>query len=121
MTRRLSRRPPKRSTSRGTCRKPARAFLRFKANWQAAYPSLVRRLEKDLPELLTFSRFLWPLWRKLYITNAIERCFVEVRRRTLAMVFLTNVQSVDRIVYALFNRYIQDRKQPTLHRFTQAA
>ena len=40
------------------------------------------------------------LWRKLRITNVIERCFVEVRRRTRPMVCFVNVASVNRIIYA---------------------
>jgi transposase-like protein len=45
----------------------------------------VRRLERDLPELL--SAFVFPahLPRKLRTTNVIERCCVEVRRRTRPM------------------------------------
>jgi transposase-like protein len=46
------------------------------------YGSLVRRLERDLPELLSFFAFPRHLWCKLRATNVIERCFVEVRRRT---------------------------------------
>src|SRR5712691_724471 len=38
------------------------------------------------------------LWRKLRTTNVIERCFVEVRRRTQPMVCFVNVESVDRII-----------------------
>lgn len=98
-----------------------RAFLRFQGNWQSLYPSLVRRFETDLPELLQFFQFPWPLWRKLRTTNAIERCFVEVRRRTKPMVVVTNVQSVDRIIYAIFSRFNQDWKNRTLALFTQAA
>ncbi|MGH7181856.1 MAG: transposase [Nitrospiraceae bacterium] len=45
------------------------------------YPSLVTRLLRDLPELLTFFQCPGTLWRKLRTTNVIERCFVEVRRR----------------------------------------
>jgi Transposase, Mutator family len=56
------------------------------------------RLERDLPELLTFFDFPPPLWRKLRTTNAIERCFVEVRRRTRPMVVFVNLPSVERIV-----------------------
>jgi transposase-like protein len=43
-----------------------------------------------------------PLWKKLCTTNAIGRCFVEVRRRTRPMVVFTNVQSLDRVIYAIF-------------------
>jgi len=98
-----------------------RAFQRFRFYWQAAYPALVRRLERDLPELLTFFDFPRPLWRKLRTTNAIERCFVEVRRRTRPMVVFTNVQSVERIIYAIFSRFNEDWKNHTLALFTQAA
>lgn len=98
-----------------------RAFDRFRFHWQAAYPALVRRLQRDLPELLTFFDFPKPLWRKLRTTNAIERCFVEVRRRTRPMVLFTNVQSVERIIYAIFSRFNEDWKNHTLRLFTQAA
>ena len=98
-----------------------RAFLKFKWNWQGLYPKVVKSLEKDLPELLNFYDFPQPLWRKLRTTNAIERCFVEVRRRTRPMVVFTNVDSVDRIIYAIFSRFNQDWQNRTLQLFTQAA
>ena len=98
-----------------------RAFARFRWNWQRLYPRVVKSLEKDLPELLHFYAFPRHLWNKLRTTNAIERCFVEVRRRTRPMVVFTNVQSVDRIIYAIFSRFNQDWKNHTLQLFTQAA
>jgi transposase-like protein len=98
-----------------------RAFQRFRFHWQAAYPALVRRLERDLPELLTFFDFPKPLWRKQRTTNAIERCFVEVRRRTRPMVVFTNVESVERIIYVIFSRFNEDWQNRTLALFTQAA
>ncbi len=98
-----------------------RAFLRFKWHWHLVYPGPLRRLEQDLPELLNFFQFPRPLWRKLRTTNAIERCFVEVRRRTRPMVVFTNVESVDRIIYAIFSRFNQDWQNRTLELFTQAA
>ncbi len=97
------------------------AFRRFQAHWAWPYPAMVRRLERDLPQLLTFFRFPRPLWRKLRTTNVIERCFVEVRRRTRPMVCFVNVQSVDRIIYAIFHRFNQDWRNRTLRLFTQAA
>jgi len=98
-----------------------RAFERFRFHWHAQYPRLVRQLERDLPELLAFFAFPRHLWRKLRTTNAIERCFVEVRRRTRPMVVFTNVQSVERIIYAIFSRFNEDWKNLTLKLFTQAA
>lgn len=99
----------------------SRAFARFRFRWQAHYPGLVRRLERDLPELLAFFDFPQPLWRKLRTTNAIERCFVEVRRRTRPMVVFVNVASVERIIYAIFHRFNQQWQNRTLSLFTQAA
>jgi transposase-like protein len=98
-----------------------RAFDRFRFHWQAPYPALVKRLQCDLPELLTFLDFPQPLWRKLRTTNAIERCFVEVRRRTRPMVLFSNVHSVERIIYAIFSRFNQQWQNHTLKLFTQAA
>ncbi len=98
-----------------------RAFERLRFRWQARYSQMVERLERDLPELLTFFEFPRHLWRKLRTTNAIERCFVEVRRRTRPMVVFTNVESVDRIIYAIFSRCNEDWKTHTLKLFTQAA
>jgi len=96
----------------------ARTFCRC---WRRDYPSMVRQLERDLPELLAFFRFPKHLWRKLRTTNIIERCFVEVRRRTRPMVCFVNVQSVDRIIYSIFQRFNLEWKTRTLRVFTQAA
>jgi putative transposase len=98
-----------------------RAFERFRFHWRSRYPAMIRQLERDLPELLHFFRFPRHLWRKLRTTNVIERCFVEVRRRTRPMVVFTNVESVDRIIYAIFSRFNEDWKNHTLELFTQAA
>ena len=98
-----------------------RAFGRFRFRWRSRYPTMVRQLERDLPELLHFFAFPRHLWRKLRTTNVIERCFVEVRRRTRPMVVFTNVESVDRIIYAIFSRFNEDWKNHTLELFTQAA
>lgn len=95
------------------------AFRNFQRNWQSVYPQVVKSLEKDLPELLNFYALPQHLWSKLRTTNAMERCFVEVRRRTRPMVVFTNVQSVDRIVYAIFHRFNEDWRTRTLQLFTQ--
>jgi putative transposase len=97
------------------------AFRTFRSCWQKRYSSMVRQLEKDLPELLPFFSFPRHLWRRLRTTNIIERCFVEVRRRTRPMVCFVNVQSVDRIIYSIFQRFNLEWKNRTLKVFTQAA
>jgi putative transposase len=97
------------------------AFRRFRARWQRTYPAMLKHLGRDLPELLSFFAFPRHLWRKLRTTNVIERCFVEVRRRTRPMVCFVNVESVDRIIYSIFQRFNLEWKTRTLNLFTQAA
>jgi putative transposase len=97
------------------------AFRRFRARWLREYGPMVRRLQRDLPELLSFFAFPRHLWKKLRTTNVIERCFVEVRRRTRPMVCFVNVESVDRIIYSIFQRFNLEWKTRTLNLFTQAA
>ena len=103
-------------------RRQARAAFRcFKLRWQTEYPTMVKQLEKDLPDLLSFFSFPKHLWKQLRTTNIIERCFVEVRRRTRPMVCFVNVKSVDRIIYSIFYRFNLECKTRTLEVFTQPA
>ncbi len=105
-----------------TSRREAEGYARaFAHRWRDASPALVTRLLHDLPELLAFFQCPRPLWRRLRTTNVIERCFVEVRRRTRPMVCFVNVQSVERIIYSIFNRFNLEWRQHTLRQFTQAA
>ena len=97
------------------------AFRNFRARWRREYGSVVQQLERDLPDLLSFFTLPKHLWRKLRTTNVIERCFVEVRRRTRPMVCFVNVKSVDRIIYSIFQRFNLEWKNRTLKVFTQAA
>ena len=103
-----------RADSRGQARE---ALRRFRRRWRGHYPTMVRQLEKDLPELLAFYSFPRPLWRKLHTTNVIERLFVEVRRRTRPMVCFVNVKSVDRIIYSIFHRFNLEWENRTLQSF----
>jgi transposase-like protein len=105
----------------GSRRQAEAAFCVFRRRWQREYGPMVRRLERDLPELLSFYSFPRHLWKKLRTTNIIERCFVEVRRRTRPMVCFVNVASVDRIIYSIFQRFNLEWKNRTLRLFTQAA
>ena len=97
------------------------AFRSFRSRWRKAYGTMVRQLERDLPELLSVFAFPAHLRRKLRTTNVIERCFVEVRRRTRPMVCFVNVESVDRILYSIFHRFNLEWKNRTLSVFTQVA
>jgi putative transposase len=97
------------------------AFKHFRLRWRKEYPGMVQQLEKDLPQLLAFFSFPRCQWKKLRTTNVIERCFVEVRRRTRPMVCFVNVQSVDRIIYSIFHYFNLEWQNRTLRAFTQAA
>src|SRR5260370_1331816 len=61
------------------------AVRRLPARLPRAEMPMVRRLERDLPELLSVFAFPAHLRRKPPTPNLIERCFVEVRRRTRPM------------------------------------
>ncbi len=104
-------------------RQAERAAHRFCVRWKSTYAPMVKRLEGDLPQWLSFFDFPRHLWRKLRTTNVIERCLVEVRRRTRPMVCFVNVESVDRIIYAIFNGYNNrhEWRNHILRLFTQAA
>jgi putative transposase len=106
------------AASRSEAMAHAQAFGR---RWRAADPALVTRRLRDLPELLAFFQCPRGLWRKLRTTNVIERCFVEVRRRTRPMVCFVNVQSVERIIFSIFNRFNLEWRQRPLRQFTQVA
>lgn len=106
------------AASRAEAVRYAQAFAR---QWRDAYPSLVTQLLRELPELLAFFHCPRALWRKLRTTNVIERCFVEVRRRTRPMVCFVNVQSVERIIFSIFNRFNLEWRQRPLRQFTQVA
>jgi putative transposase len=93
---------------------------RFAAKWQRRYPKVVRSLRDDLDELLAFFIFKDPTWRKwTRTTNAIERRFREVRRRTRPMGVFTDRTSMDRILYAVFTHENQQQKVSTLFLVTQ--
>ena len=87
------------------------------------FPNVVDFIFDDDPPLSCCRSSAFPsiCGRKLRTTNIIERCFVEVRRRTRPMVCFVNVKSVDRIIYSIFQRFNLEWKTRTLRVFTQAA
>ena len=86
-----------------TARQAGQRFRTWKAEWQDQAPKAVACLERDLEELLTFYACPEEDWRKTRTTNAIERCFREVRRRTRPMSCFTNTASCERIIYAVLH------------------
>jgi transposase-like protein len=85
-------------------RRAQSALGRFCSKWQARYPKAVKCLLADEEQLLTFFRVPQSsLWPQIRTTNAIERRFVEVRRRTRPMGVFSDRTSMDRILYAVFS------------------
>lgn len=79
------------------------AARRFKARFEDNYPAAVACLRNDLDELLTCFRYKSPDKRRaVRTTNAIERRFREVRRRTRPMGTFQDRTSMDRILFAVF-------------------
>jgi putative transposase len=98
---------------RTTARRQARAFV---DRWQRRYPAAVRCLWMDIESLLTFFMFDDPDWRRwTRTTNAIERRFREVRRRTRPMGVMANKDSIERILFAIFT--YENLKQGTATSF----
>lgn len=79
------------------------AARRFADRWQDLYPKAVACLCADLDDLLTCWRYPTLAERKaVRTTNAIERRFREVRRRTRPMGTFQDKTSMDRILFAVF-------------------
>lgn len=108
-----------------TKREAVRLFKLWKKHWYRLYPKAVNCIEKDLDELLNFLEIhVLKKYRKLIrkrtrTTNVIERAFREVRRRTRPMSCFTNQDSVNRIIYAIFNRLNSKWEDKPLVEFTQ--
>ena len=80
------------------------AYVEWDRKWREVVPKAVECLEDDLEELLTFYEEPEEWRKKLRTTNIIERVFREVRRRTRPMGCFQNRESVERIIFAIFNR-----------------
>lgn len=88
------------------------AARRLVIRWGTRYPAAVRCLQQDLEELLAFFAFDDPVWRKAArTTNAIERRFREVRRRTRPMGVFSDRTSMERILFAVFTH--ENQKEGT--------
>ena len=80
------------------------AARRFAERFQDQYPAAVACLRNDLDELLTCFRYKIEADRRaVRTTNAVERRFREVRRRTRPMGTFQDKTSMDRILFAVFS------------------
>jgi transposase-like protein len=87
------------------CNAPAAraAARRLADRFDDKYPAAVACLRNDLDDLLTCFRYgPQEQRRKVRTTNAIERRFREVRRRTRPMGTFQDKTSMDRILFAVF-------------------
>ncbi len=92
----------------------------FADRWREAYPKAVACLRNDLDDLLTCFRYKTLAERKaVRTTNAIERRFREVRRRTRPMGVFSDRTSMDRILFAVFTHENSSQGVPTLFSLTQ--
>lgn len=85
-----------------TALEAGKRFRTWANEWRAVAPNAVRCLEQDLEELLAFYHCRPEDWQIVRTTNAIERAFREVRRRTRPMSCFQNNASCERIIFAIF-------------------
>jgi putative transposase len=96
-------------------------FKSWKKTWQSIAPEAVRCIEKDLEELLNFLDYPKSHQIKIRTTNAIERAFREVRRRTRVFSCFSNTASSERIIFAIFTHLNNNWQGKPLKQFTQFA
>lgn len=100
--------------------KAREAARRFADRFEDDYPKAVRCLRDDLDDLLTCFRYRSEKERKrVRTTNAIERRFREVRRRTRPMGVFQDRTSMDRILFAVFTRENKSQGVSSLFALTQ--
>jgi len=101
------------------------AFKSLRKRWYSVAPKAVECLQQDLDDLLAFLTIPVKQQAKAFIrrqirtTNIIERSFREVRRRTRPIGCLTNLDSLSRIIFAIFNRLNSKWQRKPLSQFTQ--
>ncbi|MFA5320598.1 MAG: IS256 family transposase [Candidatus Omnitrophota bacterium] len=101
------------------------AFKLLRKRWYSVAPKAVECIQQDLDDLLAFLTIPVKQQAKAFIrrqirtTNIIERSFREVRRRTRPIGCLTNLDSLSRIIFAIFNRLNSKWQRKPLPQFTQ--
>ncbi len=95
------------------------AARQFAKRFQDPYPAAVACLRNDLDELLTCIRYKSETDRRaVRTTNAVERRFREVRRRTRPMGTFQDKTSMDRILFAVFTHENKSQGVSTLFLLT---
>ena len=96
------------------------AYRAWAREWLDKESAAVRCVERDLDSLLAFFEMPKRHRTMLRTTNAIERCFREVRRRTRAIGCFVNDKSLERMIYGLF-RFMNEKRAGTVCREFKAA
>ena len=79
------------------------AASRFARRWREPYPKAVACPRHGLEDLFSAFRFVASEWRKAArTTNAIERRFRELPRRTRPMGIFADRTSIERVLFAVF-------------------
>jgi len=89
-----------------------RAIRAFRGRWAETYPAAVACLLEDEDQLLSFLAAAGgeEVRKLVRTTNAIERLFREVRRRTRPMGVFYDRTSIQRIVFAIFTYHNYKQK-----------
>jgi len=101
-----------------TRREAVRRYWAWAQRWRAEAPKAVACLEQDLEALLAFLSCPEAHRKAIRTTNAIERAFREVRRRTRPMTCFTNDASCERIIYAVTSHLNKSWEGRPLKQFT---
>jgi putative transposase len=101
-----------------TRREAIARFQHWSSRWRPLEPEAINCLERDLDQMLPFLDCPKSHWKKIRTTNAVERAFREVRRRTRPMSCFQNSASVDRIIYGVISHLNNNWKEKPLFEFT---
>ena len=71
----------------------------FKRNWGKRYPSAVEILMEDIEDCLTYYKYPYQHRRRIRTTNAVERSFAEIKRRTAGIGRFKNEDRALMMVY----------------------
>jgi transposase-like protein len=102
-----------------TRREAVRRYWTWAQRWRTEAAKAVACLEQDLDTLLSFLACPEAHRKAVRTTNAIERAFREVRRRTRPMTCFTNDASCERIIYAVVSHLNRSWEGRPLQQFTQ--
>ena len=101
-----------------TRREAVHSYWAWAQRWRDEAPKAVACLEQDLDPLLAFLACPEAHRKAIRTTNAIERSFREVRRRTRPMSCFTNNASCQRIIYAVISHLNKSWEGHPLPQFT---